>query len=692
MNTCASGAISRTALKLLFSGVIILGLLGGQSAFSVTDSMYFTVNGDSTLTTMTQGDEISWTANCDPGASIKWEIWYDLNQNSIIDTTSDLFLATMGLADGSPQGDVDGLLNGWISGPTMLLGVAPGDYIFKALDMVNGSSVQGVLTSNAMVAPQNKITGKIIVPGHPAPDAAVLKNVWISTESDYDEAGIYIGLTDENGAYELNIGAVGSGLDFYVEAGTINQFVAPDWQASTVTVNGVVSNVDITFEVTADSVYGFIKDENGDPIKTVGTIRSERQWPELGEKQFTSIDSRYVINYSAADLGVWALSPSSEGYQPAYLLPENFYFSHDTIGTFQKDFTLYSADTVIYVRVTEEGGTPVNNYLISAWSSSLNTSGRAISRSGSDNITPVRISSLDNSDWYVEIRADDNDFPMPAGFIVEGSGASNVSPGDTVTLNLVGGIEVSGMVFVDADDPTLIWDNVSVFLGNAENTYSGRVSEGGSYSLFASPGTYGISVWAENYLPTPGFGNVIVTDSPVAGPSFTLNNTHSKIKGTLLGLPLPLGPEDIWVTASTDTSPNGYQADGALVDKQTGEYTLKVCDGNWTIWAPNIEGYYEFGPVTSEVWEYPDTLRIQDYEYAPLSCCSNISGNVDCDPTDFIDINDLTVLIDYLFISYSPLCCEEEANIDAEGIVDINDLTRLIDYLFISFTPPNPCQ
>ncbi len=33
-----------------------------------------------------------------------------------------------------------------------------------------------------------------------------------------------------------------------------------------------------------------------------------------------------------------------------------------------------------------------------------------------------------------------------------------------------------------------------------------------------------------------------------------------------------------------------------------------------------------------------------------------------------------------------------EANCDGEGTVDIADLTALIDYLFITFTPPAPCQ
>ncbi len=76
------------------------------------------------------------------------------------------------------------------------------------------------------------------------------------------------------------------------------------------------------------------------------------------------------------------------------------------------------------------------------------------------------------------------------------------------------------------------------------------------------------------------------------------------------------------------------------------------------------------------------------------SCCLGMRGNVDYDPTDFIDINDLTKLIDFLFISFTPPACMEEANIDGstDGIsVDIQDLTLLIDYLFISYTPPIDC-
>ncbi len=75
-----------------------------------------------------------------------------------------------------------------------------------------------------------------------------------------------------------------------------------------------------------------------------------------------------------------------------------------------------------------------------------------------------------------------------------------------------------------------------------------------------------------------------------------------------------------------------------------------------------------------------------------LSCCIASAGNVNCDPGDGVDIADLTALIDNLFISFAPLCCEQEANCDNIGGVDIGDLTALIDHLFISLARTATCQ
>ncbi len=79
-------------------------------------------------------------------------------------------------------------------------------------------------------------------------------------------------------------------------------------------------------------------------------------------------------------------------------------------------------------------------------------------------------------------------------------------------------------------------------------------------------------------------------------------------------------------------------------------------------------------------------------KFGSYSCCSGPSGNVDCDAMDQVDVGDLTTLIDNLFINFTPLCCDDEANCDGSGGVDVGDLTRLIDNLFINFTPLAGCQ
>jgi hypothetical protein len=75
------------------------------------------------------------------------------------------------------------------------------------------------------------------------------------------------------------------------------------------------------------------------------------------------------------------------------------------------------------------------------------------------------------------------------------------------------------------------------------------------------------------------------------------------------------------------------------------------------------------------------------------TCCIGITGNVDGDSEELVDIGDLTALIDYLYISQTEPDCLDEANVDGdvEGLVDIGDLTALIDYLYISNSPPADC-
>jgi hypothetical protein len=73
------------------------------------------------------------------------------------------------------------------------------------------------------------------------------------------------------------------------------------------------------------------------------------------------------------------------------------------------------------------------------------------------------------------------------------------------------------------------------------------------------------------------------------------------------------------------------------------------------------------------------------------SCCVGITGNVNGDQFDQIDISDLTYLVAYLFQGGPPPPCQEEVDMNGSGQVDVSDLTYLVEYLFLGGPPPVPC-
>ncbi len=111
--------------------------------------------------------------------------------------------------------------------------------------------------------------------------------------------------------------------------------------------------------------------------------------------------------------------------------------------------------------------------------------------------------------------------------------------------------------------------------------------------------------------------------------------------------------------------------------------------------APNPISFTSYGAFAPNVTTYAGTY-VPDLLDGALrfSCCRGSSvGNIDYSLDNLITMGDLTVLIDHLFISLSPLQCEDEGNIDLspDGLITMADLTVLIDHLFISLDPLPPC-
>jgi hypothetical protein len=129
----------------------------------------------------------------------------------------------------------------------------------------------------------------------------------------------------------------------------------------------------------------------------------------------------------------------------------------------------------------------------------------------------------------------------------------------------------------------------------------------------------------------------------------------------------------------------GWPGDGNLdedpmfVDPSNADFSLQA--GSPCIDAGDPSSPLDPDGTTSDMGAY--------YYPNPSFCCSGITGNIDGDAEDLVDIADLTHLIDYLYITRTTPTCLAEANTDGDpgGLVDIADLTYMIAYLYI---PPNP--
>lgn len=68
-----------------------------------------------------------------------------------------------------------------------------------------------------------------------------------------------------------------------------------------------------------------------------------------------------------------------------------------------------------------------------------------------------------------------------------------------------------------------------------------------------------------------------------------------------------------------------------------------------------------------------------------VNCCTGFRGNVNLSADDQVDVDDLSLMVEHLFTTGTPLPCPNEADLvgDQPSHVDISDLVSLIGYLFM---------
>lgn len=594
---------------------LILGFLTFivQPGYAVTDTVYFSINGDTTAFSAVQGDSIGWMANCEVGATVGWEIYLDLDSSESIDIPGDKLLFTFSVTDGDINGsngpaDNNSTPDGMIIISPMLLGFSPGYYIFKATDLSDYTTAQNWMSMEEIPTPPNMFTGWVTISGISAPDD-MLKNIWVLAENEDGGEQMWSGLTNDSGYYEINVGNSGTGVEFRISPENIEGFVTPSEQYET--ASGQIDDINFEYVTPADSIYGNLVDEDDNPI-TAGYAWASPNFSGPDNKDYSITDGSYVFYFGASELGVWNVGISTEGLFPVYMSPQSFQYDNSVEQGVNHDFTAYLADTAIYVLVTEAGAEPSNSYKIQASSSILGCYSEGISGTGSSNLLTLYVSSKDSFDYQVQVATWDDDYPIPPGFIVEEGTVYNVSPGDTIEFNLIAGVMVRDTITVSLPNPGVNWDNVWVSLWSLEKSYGGTPDNNGVFTLYADTGAYSLSVFTNRYFALPSSREIHLTGDTTGGMGFTLNYANCHVTGHITGLTLPLD-SGLMVSAQSGVGSDQYNTSGEI-DGTTGEFSLYVCDGDWIFYPPTINNAQSPSSHSATVSD-DDTLLTFDFEY-----------------------------------------------------------------------------
>lgn len=132
-----------------------------------------------------------------------------------------------------------------------------------------------------------------------------------------------------------------------------------------------------------------------------------------------------------------------------------------------------------------------------------------------------------------------------------------------------------------------------------------------------------------------------------------------------------------------------WTLDGAPVAGPTGqEWTMFPEDMTDSVQVLSLEVRFDTPKIRLDT--ISESYRWTIKQIISTTCCLAPSVG-DCDCSGGIDVSDIQALIDNLFLSLDPLCCEDEGDIDFSGVLDVTDLSILIDNQFLTLTPLPPC-
>ncbi len=195
--------------------------------------------------------------------------------------------------------------------------------------------------------------------------------------------------------------------------------------------------------------------------------------------------------------------------------------------------------------------------------------------------------------------------------------------------------------------------------------------------------------WTCNYGFHPDYISVADFDLLNGHSLFSWDGTGSDTIGfygvTLFGSGLPAGFNGGALVLYIEVEGSSHWGKEICIDSVSfplaGTWMWKW-DGLWDWPWPADTGY-----TSAPTWDGPWCFGVTGSPCYGCSCCGNEVGNVNGDIDGIVDISDLTLLVNYLFVTYQALPCPAEANITGGSgcYIDISDLTALVNHLFVTY-------
>jgi len=357
------GTLKGYAVRILISCFIGIFLL---FSWSPADAQVtnITVNGSASNFSMASGDVANWEFDIPSGQGGLVAIWFDLNDNGVVDAGTDKLFAQFTQIDGDTVGgngppDMDGAVNGHVSF-NQNVGLAPGKYILSFTHNSVGGSVLGTVTP--LLLPNGTISGTVTPPSGKGKQNIVVE---ASQRSDTSSQGggdgmFWDALTDANGSYTINIHTDAPTTFWRVRV--LDNFapsIASPAQA-VVVLETSLSGIDFSYLTPAAQVTGFVYDENSTPLPFVDLYIRPDSGNNNGNTQ-TDQNGFFQIGLQAGVLNSqgWHLETFQNGYFTTTELQATRYLPAIHAGdSLHTTLIVYSANSQIEGDVRVNGSAP----------------------------------------------------------------------------------------------------------------------------------------------------------------------------------------------------------------------------------------------------------------------------------------------------------------------------------------------